>query len=64
MVRFPQVALLFAGVVVALAYFLLVGYVAGVLRSNRRLPAVIAALGGLVGALPAILYALYQAARQ
>ncbi|MFE6689093.1 hypothetical protein ACFVFQ_21810 [Streptomyces sp. NPDC057743] len=50
-----------AGVVVALAYFVLVGYLAKTLRSTRRLPVVIAAITGLVGALPAILYALYYA---
>ncbi|QLE75679.1 DUF948 domain-containing protein [Streptomyces rectiverticillatus] len=48
-----------AGVVVALAFFVLVGYLARVLRSTRRLPAVIAALGGLITALPGVLYALY-----
>jgi hypothetical protein len=48
-----------AGVVVALAYFVLVGYLARSLRSTQRFPMVIAAMTGLVGALPAILYALY-----
>lgn len=50
-----------AGVVVTLAYFVLVGYLARALKSTRRLPVVIAALTGLIGALPAILYALYSA---
>ncbi|MFD5798008.1 hypothetical protein ACFWIO_31680 [Streptomyces diastatochromogenes] len=50
-----------AGVVVTLAYFVLVGYLAKALRSTHRLPVVIAAMTGLVGALPAILYALYSA---
>lgn len=52
---------LLAGVVVTLAYFLLVGYLVGSLRSNKRLPTVIAAVTGLVGALPMVLYALYSA---
>ncbi|MEV6727630.1 hypothetical protein [Streptomyces sp. NPDC051364] len=55
-----SVALL-AGVIVTLAYFALVGYLVRSLRSTRRLPAVILAVSGLVGALPAILYALYRA---
>ncbi|MGW2803635.1 hypothetical protein [Streptomyces sp. NPDC001450] len=50
-----------AGVVVTLAYFVLVGYLARALKSTQRLPVVIAALTGLIGALPAILYALYSA---
>ncbi|MFE3706920.1 hypothetical protein ACFXPE_15805 [Streptomyces scopuliridis] len=48
-----------AGVVVTLAYFVLIGYLAGVLRATHRLPVVITAIAGLVGVLPAILYALY-----
>lgn len=52
---------LLAGVVVTLAYFVLVGYLVRSLRTNNRLPAVIAAVTGLVGALPAVLYALYSA---
>lgn len=52
---------LLAGVVVTLAYFVLVGYLVRSLRSNNRLPVVIAAVTGLVGALPAVLYALYSA---
>jgi hypothetical protein len=51
---------LLAGVVVILAFFVLVGYVARVLRSAQRLPGVISALGVFVGVLPAILYALYR----
>lgn len=50
-----------AGVVVTLAYFVLIGYLAKALRSTQRLPVVIAAMTGLIGPLPAILYALYQA---
>ncbi|MEK2476239.1 hypothetical protein [Streptomyces noursei] len=50
-----------AGVIVTLAYFVLIGYLAKALRSTQRLPVVIAAMTGLIGALPAILYALYQA---
>ncbi len=42
----------------ALAFFVLVAYVVTVLRANRRLAAVIGAIAVLVGALPAILYAL------
>ncbi|MFD8335159.1 hypothetical protein ACFV42_21205 [Streptomyces solisilvae] len=53
---------LLAGVVVTLAFFVLVGYVARVLRATRRLPGVIIALGTLVGVLPTILYAMYRAA--
>lgn len=44
-----------------LAYFVLVGYLVRSLRSNKRLPVVIAAVTGLVAALPAVLYALYSA---
>ncbi|MEV5380808.1 DUF948 domain-containing protein [Streptomyces nondiastaticus] len=51
-----------AGVVVALAFFVLVGYLARVLRATRRLPVVIAAIGGLITALPGVLYALYHVA--
>jgi hypothetical protein len=47
--------------VVTLAYFVLVGYLIRSLRSNKRLPSVIAAVTGLVGALPVVLYALYAA---
>ncbi|MEV4442274.1 hypothetical protein AB0K09_25360 [Streptomyces sp. NPDC049577] len=54
-------AWLVAGVVVTLAYFVLVAYLARALRATQRLPMVIAAMTGLVGALPAILYALYYA---
>ncbi|MCX4867359.1 hypothetical protein OHU11_30450 [Streptomyces sp. NBC_00257] len=50
---------LWAGVVVTLAYFVLVGYLIRSLRTNKRLPSVIAAVTGLVGALPVVLYALY-----
>lgn len=50
---------LLAGVVVTLAYFVLVGYLARALRSTQRLPVVIASIAGLVGTLPAVLYALY-----
>ncbi|GAA3823115.1 hypothetical protein GCM10023083_65540 [Streptomyces phyllanthi] len=52
---------LLAGVVVTLAYFVLVGYLARALRAAQRLPVVIASIAGLVGALPAVLYALYYA---
>ncbi|MFI1798001.1 hypothetical protein ACH427_11680 [Streptomyces sp. NPDC020379] len=52
-------AWLAAGVVVALAFFVLVGYLARVLRATRRLPMVLAALGGLITGLPGVLYALY-----
>ena len=52
---------LMAGVVVTLAYFVLVGYLVRSLRSNKRLPVAIAAVTGLVGTLPAVLYALYSA---
>ena len=48
-----------AGVIVALAFFVLVAYVVTVLRKNQKQAAVIAAIAALVGALPAILYALY-----
>ncbi|MDX3230930.1 hypothetical protein [Streptomyces sp. ME19-01-6] len=51
---------LLAGVVVILAFFVLVGYLARVLRAAQRLPGVISALGVFVGVLPAILYALYR----
>ncbi|MEU9714062.1 hypothetical protein [Streptomyces sp. NPDC047976] len=52
---------LVAGVIITLAYFVLVGYVVRSLRGTRRVPTVILAVSGLVGALPAILYALYRA---
>ncbi len=48
-----------AGVVVALAFFVLIAYVVTVLRTTPRLAAVIASITALAGALPAILYALY-----
>lgn len=54
-------AWLTAGVIVTLAYFVLIGYLTKALRSTQRLPVVIAAMTGLIGALPAILYALYHA---
>ncbi|MFD0352117.1 hypothetical protein ACFVHW_00010 [Streptomyces sp. NPDC127110] len=52
---------LVAGVIITLAYFVLVGYVVRSLRGTRRVPTVILAVSGMVGALPAILYALYRA---
>jgi hypothetical protein len=52
-------ALFTAGVIVALAFFVLIAYVVTVLRANQKLAVVIAAIAGLAGALPAILYALY-----
>ncbi|MCX4713268.1 hypothetical protein [Streptomyces griseus] len=52
---------LLAGVVISLAYFALVGHVVKSLRTTHRLPTVIMAVSGLIGALPAILYALYRA---
>ena len=42
----------------ALAFFVLVAYVVTVLRANQKQAAVIAAIAALVGALPAILFAL------
>jgi hypothetical protein len=54
---------LIAGVVVTLAFFVLVAYVVRVLSTSHRLPRVIIALGVLVGALPAVLYALYYASQ-
>lgn len=48
-----------AGVIVALAFFVLIAYVVTVLRASPKLAAVIAATATLAGALPAILYALY-----
>jgi hypothetical protein len=55
----PDHALFTAGVIVALAFFMLIAYVVTVLRANQKLAAIIAAVAGLAGALPAILYALY-----
>lgn len=52
---------LLAGVVISLAYFALVGHVVRSLRTTHRLPAVIMAVAGLLGALPAILYAMHHA---
>ena len=54
----PDHVLSSAGVIVALAFFVLIAYVVTVLRANRRLAAVIGAIAVLAGALPAILYAL------
>ena len=55
----PDHVLSAAGVIVALAFFILVAYVVTVLRANQKLAVIIAAIAGLAGALPAILYALY-----
>jgi hypothetical protein len=55
----PDHVLFTAGVIVALAFFVLVAYVVTVLRASQKLAVTIAAVAGLVGALPAILYALY-----
>ncbi|MFF7438837.1 hypothetical protein [Streptomyces sp. NPDC008122] len=52
---------LLAGVIISLAYFALVAHLVKSLRSMHRLPTVIVAVSGLIGALPAILYALYRA---
>lgn len=54
----PDHFLTMAGVIVALAFFVLVAYLVTVLRSSQKLAAVVAAVAALVGALPAILYAL------
>lgn len=48
-----------ASVIVTLAFFLLVAYLVSVLRTTHRPAAVITAIAALVGALPAILYALH-----
>ena len=48
-----------AGVIVALAFFVLIAYVVTVLRANQKLAVIIAAIAGLVGSLPAVLYALF-----
>lgn len=55
----PDHALTTAGVIVALAFFVLIAYVVTVLRANQKLAVIIAAITALAGALPAILYALY-----
>jgi hypothetical protein len=55
----PDYVLFTAGVIVALAFFMLIAYVVTVLRANQKLAAVIAAIATLAAALPAILYALY-----
>jgi hypothetical protein len=55
----PDHVLSAAGVIVALAFFVLVAYIVTVLRGSQKLAAVIAAVAALVGALPAVLYALY-----
>jgi uncharacterized protein with PQ loop repeat len=49
---------LLAGVTISLAYFVLVGYLARSLRTTHRLPVVIGAISGMLGALPAILYSM------
>lgn len=51
-----------AAVVVTLAFFVLVAYLARLLRTTQRPAGVITAVATLVGALPAILYALHYAA--
>jgi hypothetical protein len=55
----PDHVLPTAGVIVALAFFVLIAYVVTVLRANQKLAVIIAAIAGLAGSLPAILYALY-----
>jgi hypothetical protein len=57
----PDHALPMAGVIVALAFFVLVGYLVTVLRGSQKLATIIAAVAALIGALPAVLYALYTA---
>lgn len=53
-------ALIVAGVVVTLAFFILIGFIVWVLsRTTALSPPLIRALAVLVAALPAILYALY-----
>jgi hypothetical protein len=52
-------ALSTAGVIVALAFFVLIAYVVTILRGNQKLAVIIAAITALAGALPAILYAVY-----
>jgi hypothetical protein len=47
-----------AGVIVALAFFVLIAYVVTVLHASPKLAAIIAAVATLAGALPAILLAL------
>jgi hypothetical protein len=54
----PDNILILAGVVVTLAFFVLIAYTVTVLRGHQKLAAVIAAVPALAGALPAILYAL------
>jgi len=54
----PDHALSWAGVIVALAFFVLIAYVVTVLRARQKLAGIIAAVATLAGALPAILYAL------
>ena len=53
---------LMASVIVTLAFFLLVAYLVRSLRAAQRPAGVITAIAALVGALPAILYALHYAA--
>ncbi len=48
-----------APVIVTLAFFLLVAYLVRSLRAAQRPAGLIAATAGLLGALPAILYALH-----
>lgn len=57
----PASSSLTASVIVTLAFFLLVAYLARALRTTHRPATVIAAIAGLLGALPAILYALNYA---
>jgi hypothetical protein len=58
--RTDYAALFWAGVIVALAFFVLIAYIVTVLRGSQKLAAVIASVATLAAALPAILYALYS----
>lgn len=50
-----------ASVIVTLAFFVLVAYLVRSLRTAQRPAGIITAIAGLLGALPAILYALHYA---
>jgi len=52
---------LMASVVVTLAFFVLVAFLVRSLRTTQRPAGIITAIAGLIGALPAILYALHYA---
>lgn len=58
-----EFVVLFAGVVITLAFFLLIGYTVRIMgrseATSARLAVTLVAVGSAMAALPAILYAIY-----